>query len=200
MSSPINYPTFLELVEKYLPSRLSSTQINSLKTLSFDTYHQIISDLDSSITLYNSFPSSLVGSNYSVDLFKNTTHLKSLLEELPLFSTVLSHLSASPKDLDTALAEMRDSTYFHYIYLIDNPKYLLANLMTLVYRCHLLSSRPALREGNAQVSSTLEEMSALRFLLGEDSLHFQSVRHWILDWEGEGFREDLANKISLLPQ
>lgn len=91
---------------------------------------------------------------------------------------------------------MRDSTYFNFIYKIQNPSHLLANLMTLVYRCHILTSHPKLRQGGAQISSTLEEMSALRYIIGLDSLHHQATRHWILDWEGEGFNELLSLAIS----
>lgn len=91
---------------------------------------------------------------------------------------------------------MRDSTYFHHIYEIDKPEYLLANLMTLVYRCHLLAITPTLRENKAQISSTLEEMSVLHHLLGEDNLYFQSIHHWIMDWEEEGFSQELARLTS----
>ena len=69
--------------------------------------------------------------------------------------------------------------------------------MTLVYRCHLLTAIPFLRDNRAQISSTLEEMSALRFLLGEDNLHYHATRHWILDWEGEGFSQQLSEIITL---
>lgn len=195
----VDYAHFLQLIEEYLPSRLSPDQINDLKTLSPEIYNEIISNLDSSIAFYNRFPKCLAG-KFAPDLFINTLHLKSLISQLPLFSAILFYLSSSPQDLNIALGEMRDSTYFHYIYLINNPKHLLANLMTLVYRCHILSSRPLLREGRAQISSTLEEMSALRYLLGEDNLHFHSVRHWILDWEGEGFSQQLATLVIDLPE
>lgn len=195
MSLLINHSQFVKLVENYLPARLSPQQISSLSTLSKEIFTKIITDIDSSIDLYNHYPECLP-TDLSTDLFLNTNHLKTLLGVLPSYSSVLEALSLSNDNIDIAFGEMRDSTYFHHIYEITKPEHLLANLMTLVYRCHLLSSNPKLRKGDAQISSTLEEMSSLRFLLGEDNLHFQATRHWILDWQEEGFSQKLAEIIT----
>jgi hypothetical protein len=133
-------------------------------------------------------------------LLINTNHLKSIYNPpLPSYSSILNEILNNPKDLDITFSEMRDSTYFHHIYEIDKPEYLLANLMTLVYRCHLLASVPSLGNNKAQISSTLEEMATLRYLLGEDNLYFQSIRHWIMDWEGEGFSQQLSEIITRNP-
>lgn len=196
MSSPINITRFNALVNQYLSTRITADRLSSLTPLTDQLFVTLISDLNQTIDLYNSFPACLVHSPYQSDIFINTTHLKSIYQQpLPSYSSILNDLLANLKDLDITFSEMRDSTYFHHIYEIDKPEYLLANLMTLVYRCHLLGSIPSLRTNNAQISSTLEEMAALRYLLGEDSLYFQSVRLWIMDWEGEGFSQDLARLV-----
>lgn len=200
MSQPINITRFKVLFNQYLSARITADRLASLAPLSDQTFLTLVHDLDKTISLYNTFPSCLSNSPYSSDLFVNATHLKSIYNQpLPAYSIVLEYLHKNPKDLDAAFSEMRDSTYFHHIYEIDKPEYLLANLMTLVYRCHLLSSYPTLREQKAQISSTLEEMAALRHLLGEDSLHYQATLHWILDWEGEGFSQQLSEIITRNP-
>lgn len=195
MSSPINLELILRLVNQYLVTRIAPVQISALSKLSDTTFTEIIADLDAAIGLYNTYPSCL-SKDLIQDIFINTNHLKTLVLTIPAYSKTLNLFANTPHYLDEALAEMRDSTYFHHIYEIKNPEHLFANLMTLTYRCHLLSSISGLREGDAQVSSTLEEMSALRYLLGEGSLHHRATRHWILDWEGEGFSQELAKSIT----
>lgn len=193
MSSPINITSFNNLVNKYLSTRITADRLASLAPLSDQTFLALVDDLDKSVDLYNSFPACLAQSPYHSDMFINARHLKSIYNQpIPIYSLILVHLHKNPKDLNTAFSEMRDSTYFHHIYKIDKPEHLLANLMTLVYRCHLLGSIPTLRKNKAQISSTLEEMVTLRYLLGEDNLYFQSIRHWIMDWEAEGFSQELA--------
>lgn len=200
MSQPINLTRYNLLFAKYLSSRISPTRLDSLKSLSDNLFSQLSQDIDRAIMLYNSFPHCLKNSSISPSLFINTIHLKSIFpESLPLFTSTLVHLQKNPADLEIVFSEMRDSTYFHHIYEIDKPEYLLANLMTLVYRCHSLISTPTLRAQKAQISSTLEEMSALRHLLGEDSLHHRATRHWILDWKEEGFSQELARITTIQP-
>ena len=193
MSSPINITRFNALVIQYLSARITANRLASLAPLSDQTFSTLVNDLDKTIVLYNSFPACLAHSPYSSDLFVNTTHLKSIYSQpLPSYSSILKHLRNNSSDLDTAFSEMRESTYFHDVYQINQPSHLLANLMTLIYRCHLLAIMPTFRENKAQISSTLEEMSSLRYLLGEDSLYFQSVRHWVMDWKEEGFSQELS--------
>lgn len=197
MSSPINLSRLNSLLSLYLHSRLTAPRLSSLHALAESTFTAIVHDLDDAIALYNRFPTCLRKSPYTPQLFINTTNLKSIsFQPLPTYTEVLRHLQQNPEDLEDVFTEMRDSSYFHYIYEIDNPEHLLANLLTLVYRCHLLSSVPLLRAKHAQISSTLEEMSALRFLLGSDNLHYRATRHWIIDWEEEGFSQELANTIA----
>ena len=198
MSQPINLTHCNLLFAKHLSSRISPTRLNSLKSLSDNLFSQLSQDLDHAIILYNSFPNCLKNSSVTPSFFINTIYIKSIFPgAFPLFTSVLAHLQNHPADLEIVFSEMRTSTYFHHIYELDKPEYLLANLMTLVYRCHLLTAIPFLRDNRAQISSTLEEMSALRFLLGEDNLHYHATRHWILDWEGEGFSQQLSEIITL---
>lgn len=197
MSKPINITRFNALVNQYLYTRITEGRRSSLSRLTDQTFSVLVDDLDKSIELYNSFPACLSHSPYHSDMFINATHLKSIYNQpLPSYSAVLQYLHNNPKAVDSAFSEMRDSTYFHHIYEIDNPEHLLANLLTLVYRCQLLATIPFLRENKAQISSTLEELSALRYLLGQDNLHYRATRHWILDWEGEGFSRELALAIT----
>lgn len=195
MSSPINHPWLLTQLDLYLPSRLTPIQIDSLAALPPDIFEHLSQELNDAITQYNQYPKQLTD-KLSSSLFLNTNHLKTLLSKLPTFSTILDTLVLDQSQVNLVFTEMRDSTYFNFIYKIQNPSYLLANLMTLVYRCHLLNNNHELRKGGAQISSTLEEMSALRYLMGSDSLHHQATRHWILDWEGEGFSRVLATRLS----
>ena len=195
MSSPTNYSWLITQLNSYLPSRLTPIQLDSLTELSPVIFKQLSQELNDATTHYNKYPKQLTD-KFSSSLFLNTNHLKTLLGELPTFSTTLGTLSLDQSQTNLVFTEMRDSTYFNFIYKITNPHHLLANLMTLVYRCHMLTSHPKLRQDGAQISSTLEEMSALRYVMGSDSLHHQATRHWILDWEGEGFSRVLATRLS----
>ncbi len=195
MSSPTNYPWLLEQINNYLSSRLSPAQLSSLSNLPLTVFEQLSLELNDAISEFNQYPKKLpnkLSSNY----FLNANHLKKIIATLPSYPSTLFLLKSDNQKKDVAFSEMRDSTYFNFIYKIEEPTHLLANLMTLVYRCHMLSSNPKLRDGGAQISSTLEEMSALRHLMGLDSLHYQSTRQWILDWEGEGFSELLSLAIT----
>lgn len=191
MSSPINFTRFLSLIDQYLVTRITPNRISGLNNLDEQLFGEIAKEIDKVISAYNSFVS---GDNIK---YVNAGYLKKIYSSsLPIFSSILTLLSDNPVLLASVMSEMRDSTYFHHIYMIDPSEHLLANLMTLIYRNTILIEHSELREKNAQVSSTLEEMSALLYLQGIDTHYFHAIKDWILDWEGEGFSQELASLVN----
>jgi|GEM_PF-2040724 len=188
MSSPINIKWLRSAIKSNLTTRLSTTQIDSLQQIPEKVIIQLVNEIEQSILIYNNLT--------NTSLYVNCQHLKNLTSKLPPYAVVLHTLTSDKKLFELVFNELSNSTYFHDVYKISDPNHLLSNIMTLIYRGYMLHTYPELRVKGAQISSVLEEMSALRYLSGNDSLHFQATRHWILDWENEGFSEHLAMAIT----
>lgn len=84
---------------------------------------------------------------------------------------------------------------FKFIESMKDPKQLLACLIVAIYRTYMLVKYPTLKENKAQVASSLEEMSAIMALENHKTEIFLATKHWILDWRGEGFSKELAQRI-----
>lgn len=203
MSKPISKsrePTLdwlLDQADKYLITRLSPNRLSSLKKLESEDFSRIVHEIERVILLFNAFPSSINGSGLDPHDYQNALHLKSLFPyNIPRYQEIINRLAYDQSLLDAVFSELRDSDYFREVYLIDTPKHLLVNLMILLYRNSFLTIHPELRQGGAQISSTLEEMAAADFLAGNDSLLLRGTKYWLQDWLEEGFSEKLSLKIT----
>ncbi|MBP9670695.1 hypothetical protein KBD75_04830 [Candidatus Woesebacteria bacterium] len=188
---------FLDKIHKYFKLRLSADQLHSVTSVPLSVFQQITHDIQASVDLYNDVPQKLKDLGISLDTLINTIHLKTIYKQaLPSYQLVVSEIKNNKPLTHKIFSVIRDSNYFQEVFQIENPSHLVANLMTLLYRGYVLARYPELIDAEAQISSVLEEMSATRYILGQDSIHFQATRHWMLDWEGEGFSQELCRLIS----
>jgi len=136
-------------------------------------------------------------------LLLNAEHLARNLEseDLPLWQEVAHELVTNtpehpPPDLHFTFEELRTS--FEFIDQETSLLRLLGTLFMAFYRTYTLVTRPSLRSKGVQIASTLEEMLALLALDDCYTQLFEAVKHWILDFENEGFSEELARKVAAL--
>ena len=125
-------------------------------------------------------------------LGKNATYLKSILkEQLPDYYQVLEILKDNQKTCEKVIIEFNESKYLDEVWKLKDLGYLYINFLILIYRTTLLNHFNYLRGEQAQLSSSLEEMSALKALEGEKTKVFEATRHWINAWKEEDFSEQL---------
>lgn len=121
----------------------------------------------------------------------NAQKLKEVLTyTLPSFEEVLDLLE-NDVTKQKVLTEFNNSEYLKEVWEINVKNTLYVNFLILVYRTTLLNWDVNLRKSGVQISSALEEMSALMALKGESSLVFESSKIWLQEWEKEEFSEQL---------
>lgn len=188
---------FLSKIIDYLSGRLSGTQISDLSKLNVEIFSQLAKEIQVAIDNYNNFPQSISHLDLSPGIFINALHTKKIwVQPLPDFVSILKAHQSDTTLTDQVFSEHRDSSYFQVIYQLDDPRHELANLMVQFYRTSLLLLYPGLRSGGVQISSTIEEMAALNYLSGSDTLLFHATKHWLIDWQGEGFSQQLSKLIT----
>ncbi|MBI1811770.1 MAG: hypothetical protein HYR78_07570, partial [Nitrospirae bacterium] len=97
--------------------------------------------------------------------------------------------------VDRLLKAINDFAFIDTMKPIEN---LAAALIVASYRTYVLQTFPDIKEQNAQVASALEEMLALMALNGQKTKLFEATKHWIADYQSEGFSPKLANAIQKL--
>lgn len=159
-----------------------------------DTY---ISEVQSAINAYNAGQHTGNYHSLPVTILDNTRHLLSIFEvPLPSYQHIISELMEDKKIYKQVISELTTSTYFKDVYELPDPLCVLHNLLILLYRTTMLSLYPELRSGGAQISSTIEEMACVLEINGDHTHLFQATKHWVKDWQGEGFSQILAKTIS----
>lgn len=122
----------------------------------------------------------------------NAKHLKKLLKgPLPYYETILSFINIDKELTYKVIKEFNESTYLDEVWKIKNIEHLYINLLILVYRTTLLNKYEYLRKGSAQISSSLEELAALKALEDKKTKTFKAVQLWLKKWKEEGFAHEL---------
>lgn len=130
--------------------------------------------------------------SFDENVYINAAHTKSLIgNNLPSISDTLD-LFMQAENRKKVMNHLVTSTYLKEVWEIKNVSYLINNILILLYRTTLLETNKRLNEGKAQISSTLEEMSLLLALDNNRTLLYESTKHWMQDWQEEGFSEALA--------
>lgn len=159
--------------------------------------HTYINEIQLAIDTYNTGQGSGEYRSLPVTMLDNTSHLAGLLEDnLPSYEHVTSVLKEDPKTYKQVISELTNASF--EAYKLPDPLKVLHNLLILLYRTTLLCLYPNLREGGAQISSTIEEMACVLKIDGVHTHLFEAIKHWVKDWQGEGFSPLLANKISFV--
>lgn len=181
---------FLDL-EISLKSKLSSEVFLELEDQSRVRHY--LSELQLALDAYNE---GSILKRYG-NLLINTAHLNSIYSEnLPNITSVFSILDTDDSLREDVLKELAISEYFQEVWNIKNPSHLLVSLLILLYRGYMLHSKPVLRKDGAQISSTIEEMLVILCHEGSDTEAYQAIKHWVLDWEDEGFAESLSGYLA----
>jgi hypothetical protein len=133
------------------------------------------------------------------DLCINAHYLSSLLhgKTLPPWCSIEEQFNNNENSPDL-MNVGKELNEFDFIKTIDQPGKLAAALFLGFYRTYVLVTLPFLRQKNAQVASSLEEMLAILAIEGCRTQLFYATRHWILDYQSEGFSEFLAKKVQIL--
>ena len=150
-----------------------------------------LGELDFAINMFNRFkkePKEFV----AIKLFINAGNLIIIMGEEDLPNTNKVDFSLKWKEI---LSELSG---FEFLSEKTDVEILFGRLVVAFYRTYILQTVPGLREKGAQIGSTIEEMLAILALYGFDTHLFQATKHWIRDWENEGFSKELALKIKNL--
>jgi len=152
-------------------------------------FRKYAAELELAINKYNSIKNN---GHKNLDILINTNHLLNIWDDvLPQYKSIIDRLEQDDDLRNKVFTELSESDYFQVIWQIPNPNYLMLNLMILFYRTSMLCLHPQLREKDAQISSTLEEMAAVIEIEGQFTELFKAIKHWIENWDEEGFSEEL---------
>ena len=182
-------PWATNLININLSAKLSQSQLEGLKKIDQKYCDKIVEEIGRFIDQYNSVTD-------LEPIYINTIHLKSIRSQsLPPYVQIIDQLLYDQNSLDVVIKEIKESPYFYDIYQVNNSSHFFTNFMILLYRNSLLNQEPQLRVQEAQISSTIEEMACKSYLEGQGSLLFQAIKGWIIEWEREGFSEELAKLV-----
>ncbi len=133
-------------------------------------------------------------------VMKNSEQLIGILGQvdLPEGSEVFANIANndSKNNKKKIIKLFQEMQKFRFIDVPASEEKMMGRILLALYRTFLLQKTPSLREKGAQIASSLEEMLAILALKGFDTHLFRATRHWIADWQREGFSKELADKIS----
>lgn len=131
------------------------------------------------------------------NLLINCQHLSSIWKQpLPRYLDIISRFQTKLELRTAVLDELTSSDYFQEVWELRDET-LAVNILILIYRTCLLHKYPELRENKAQISSCLEELAWVIHLQDPQAVPdlTQAVKHWVINWQEEGFSEQLAAQI-----
>lgn len=191
-----NISWILETIKKEFSQKFDTKALLEKIESDFSIVEALIEEIQLAIDEYNSNRDTFETNDYFRKLYINAVYLASIFHEpLPKYTEIIQELQSN-QDLRVAvLAELTHSSYFKEVYELKNSMYIFHNVLILFYRTALLYMNTVLREEQAQLSSTIEEMACLLELEGTHTHLFSSTVHWIIDWENEGFSYQLSELI-----
>lgn len=190
--------SYVRFIQEYLGDKSNINKMSQY-LLNFPEVIEIYqAELATALSLFSRYKKNEFRYPQIDELCINTKYLSSLLSEyeLPSWYTIQVQLQLNEKSLELREAgnALRD---FDFITTIQEPSRLSGALFLGFYRTYVLVVIPILKIMNAQVASSLEEMLAILAIEGCPTQLFLASRHWILDYQSEGFSELLAKKVML---
>lgn len=150
----------------------------------------LVAELNAAIGLFNRFQGGKL--DIKTEYYVNSGHLANVIEiPLPRVETVFGNDRLYENT-------MKEVARFQFIDEFTDGIKLLNVLLVGYYRSYMLMKYPYLRNKNAQVASSLEEMLVYLALKGVRTNLFEATKDWIIDWKKEGFSKDLAAKIAYM--
>lgn len=176
---------FLKLVKEILGERKHVQELITYYQSHPEKVILWLQELDQAILLFNN------QTQFS-KIYINAIYLKKVfINSLPFVNQVIDQADFFKPTLEA----MKAFEFFDKEWQI---KPLAAACIVAFYRTFMLVNRPILKEKKVQVASAIEEMLAMIALNGEKTELFQSIKIWLLDWQTEGFSQELAERIKEL--
>lgn len=181
-----NFISKIKVSKKSVEKTLKNFDINPTD------FSKIITDLEKCLHTFNE-------DLYDKSLYINAKHTFTIIGALlPSTQFVIDTLDRDDKVEIAVIDTLTNSDYFQEVWEITNPKYLYINIIILIYRTTLLTINKELSSKRAQISSTIEEMSLELKRKGIDNVIYDATKHWLENWEEEGFNKEIPNIIRSL--
>lgn len=166
-----------------------------------EVYDIYCTELDSALSLFSKFQ--FYPNRFSGDpqLLINANYLRQVLDGRKLNSMTdlensICKWEENRKLWHLIFFELSEFDFLHYDYDVNKFS---GAFFVAFYRTYVLNTCPDIREKNGQVASSVEEMLAILAIAGCKTQLFFATRHWLLDYEGEGFSPQLSKKILEIP-
>lgn len=192
---------FLHQSEKYFSEKIDISLFSLYVRENEQLADIFSSEIQSAIDLFNENRKNF-DSEKEFNIYQNAVELNTVFRnDLPKYSEIINTLFANQEIVDKVFRKLKTSPYFVDVWRLGDSEKLLANLMILLYRTTLLHLKKDTLVDNdsgenlVQISSTVEEMIYFMKLSGKNTRLFESVSHWLVSWEEEGFSEELYNKV-----
>lgn len=199
ISKMIFLSQYMTFIEDYLGN------IHSIRIMLnyLNKYPQVVriyqAELITAIDLFQKYKASIFYYPKMHELCINSRYLANLLQNnnLPTWDSIQKKLLCSERPIEISkTGELLRN--FEFIEAMEEPNKLGAALFLGFYRTYTLVTMPFLKEKDAQVASSLEEMLSILAFEGCKTQLFWSTYHWIVDYKAEGFSEGLALKVNEL--
>ena len=197
----MNKDTFFNLAQARLSKHPTILPVVNFYNSNPRMLQQFLDELDQAIRLFHRYVQKKSTDKLPNVPCINANFLKRALRgrHLPTVRDIMEDMKPdTPKTrerIDQVLNNLNDFAFIDTMKPIDK---LAAALVVASYRTYILCTFPDLKKNQAQIASALEEMLALLALNGQKTRLFEATKHWITDYQKEGFSPKLANAIQKL--
>ncbi|MCL4339353.1 hypothetical protein M1271_06725 [Patescibacteria group bacterium] len=182
----------LDILEENLTTHSEVVKLLGKVRARPETVEVLLGELDSAIYAFNRYK--------NANFLKNAKLLADILgkNDLPESKRFLEYLESEKSTGEKRERLFSEMNKFKFLDEKATGIKLFGRILVALYRTYILQNISGIRKRRGQVASTLEEMLALMALEGFETHLFRATEHWIVDWENEGFSEELATKIKTL--
>lgn len=196
---PVGY--FIELINEHLGENENIQQMLRYLTKYPEIYDIYCAELESALSLFSKLqcnPHEFPGES---DILINARYLQQILNGDKLLSRT---------ELEGDIKKWRDEkklwelifselSGFEFVNQEIEPNIFSGEFFVAFYRTCTLIKYPYIREKNGQVASSVEEMLAVFAIAGCQTQLYLSTRHWLLDYQNEGFSPLLSKRLEDIP-
>lgn len=198
----MNKNTFFILAQTRLSKHSAISSVIDYYNNNPQMLQQFLNELDQAIYLFHRYIQKKSTDNLPNVPCINADYLKLSLRgrHLPSVRDIMTEMKTDTRNktrqrVDEVLKNLNDFAFIDTMNPVDK---LAAALIVASYRTYILIVFPDLKDNHAQVASATEEMLALMALNGQKTKLLEATKHWIIDYNNEGFSPKLANAIQKL--
>ena len=187
---------YTNLIEKYLGHRNNIPDVVVFLRQTPEILDIFSGELTAAINLFNRSKNEL--SKKTKELYINSYYLAKTIgkHDLPSWEMIVEENFGNQRNnSELLISTFKELNGFEFIEDSSIPLMLSGELFVGVYRTYVLNLVPQWRKAKVQVASSVEEMLAFLALNGIQTLLFSAIKHWIFDYEIEGFSHALARKV-----